>query len=304
VKSSKTGPRESGESSPFDWIQPDGISQGPDGAAVLSLVRVTPWSATPAELAALRETLAGYVAYVRDGSLARQHPQLASEAWRIVIDSHPDRPDDEVMQALRAAGDEIADLGGELILRQFRSAGPTSGERRTSSVVRLRTVDNTYRPVVKVGEPEDEANGRNGILGGVFLASPLALEAWDLARPTPPEWPAVEFKRIDSVMLGTLEAILTGVPYAAIDPLQLHRVVKRSDDDESVVTLVRPELVDALATMDEGQSHLTVNRWTATDELRAGPESIEEVRHFLLEMRQLAIHGHEGGTSMYLLEGL
>src|SRR6478672_8820963 len=88
-----------------------------------------------------------------------------------------------------------------------------------------------------------------GIFAGLFVASPADVEAWDMTGLTPPAWPAIEFKRLDSVRLGTLEAILTGGRYEDIDRAQLHRLVRNGGDDGPWIMGVRQELIGALADL-------------------------------------------------------
>lgn len=118
---------------------PDLVTEGPDGSAILYLIRHEPWSSSAAELEAIGETLTRYVQYVIDGDLGREHPALAGRPWRIAIDSYAGRPNDEAMRALRATGEEIGAYGGELVFRELRASAAGNGQPTTVAVLRLRT---------------------------------------------------------------------------------------------------------------------------------------------------------------------
>lgn len=85
-----------------------------------------------------------------------------------------------------------------------------------------------------------------GIFAGLFVAGPEAVEAWDLNGVTPSAWPALEFKRLDPVKLGSLEAILTSRAYADIVAEEGPRLVRNGGADGPWISAVRPALINAL----------------------------------------------------------
>jgi hypothetical protein len=147
------------------------ISEGAQGVAILTLIRREPWSSTEAELASIRDKLTRCVRYVLDGELAREHRALASRPWRIAIDSYVGRPDETVMRALRATGDEIEALGGELVLRHLPAGGVGSTSPTTHGIVRLRTRPQATGVPIGMREAIDE-----GVAGAMA-------ELWTLLPP-------------------------------------------------------------------------------------------------------------------------
>jgi hypothetical protein len=87
-----------------------------------------------------------YVEYVLGGHLAARYPHMAGRQWRIVIDSYTGRPNDQTMIALCETGDDIADLGGDLIFHELQPPPPGSEMPTTLRSVRLGTAGE--QPVV------------------------------------------------------------------------------------------------------------------------------------------------------------
>jgi hypothetical protein len=148
------------------------------------------------------------------------------------------------------------------------------------------------------------------IFAGLFVATPAEVEAWDMTGVTPPGWPAIEFKRLDSVRLGKLEAILTGGRYEDIDRSQLHKLIRNGGDDGPWIMGVRQELIDALADLGPDGAAAAAARWADTDEFKLRPtdpprqQDIEDLTGRLAAMIDLAGVSKRDGTPMFLLLSL
>jgi hypothetical protein len=151
-----------------------------------------------------------------------------------------------------------------------------------------------------------------GIFAGLFVATPEAVEGWDMEATglTPATWPAMEFKNLESVKLGMLESILTGVAYDDIDQDDLHNLVREGGPEGPWVSRVRQPLVDALAAADDSRIGPVAAAWADTDEFKARPSdqpsraTIDELSGLLAEMAGLARVGKERAEPMYLMVGL
>jgi hypothetical protein len=149
-----------------------------------------------------------------------------------------------------------------------------------------------------------------GIFAGLFLAQPEAVEAWHLEGLTPPDWPALEFKRLETVKLGTLEAILTQRPYESIDQDDLHNDAGSAGDEGPWLSRVRGSLVSALADLQTEQLESAAAAWADTDEFKLQPRDkpsrrdIDELAGLLAEMSRLARLSRESGNPMYLMMSL
>lgn len=149
-----------------------------------------------------------------------------------------------------------------------------------------------------------------GIFAGLFVASPADVEAWDMTGLTPPGWPAIEFKRLDSVRLGRLEAILTEVRYEDIDRAQLHKLVRNGGDDGPWIMGVRQELIAALAELSPAAATAAAARWADTDEFKPRPtdpprqQDIEDLTGRLAAMTSLAKVSQQDDKPIFLLLSL
>jgi hypothetical protein len=156
----------------------------------------------------------------------------------------------------------------------------------------------------------DDAGFDTGIFAGLFVASPTEVEAWDMTGLTPPAWPAIEFKRLDSVRLGKLEAILTEVRYEDIDRSQLHKLIRNGGEDGPSIMGVRQELIDALAELSEDAAAAAAARWADTDEFKLRPtdpprqQDIEDLTWRLAAMTGLARVSKQEGKPTFLLLSL
>ena len=156
----------------------------------------------------------------------------------------------------------------------------------------------------------EDAGFDTGIFAGLFVASPAEVEAWDMTSLTPPGWPAIEFKRLDSVRLGKLEAILTEVRYEDIDRSQLHKLVRNGGEDGPWIMGVRQELIDALTELSADAAAATAARWADTDEFKLRPtdpprqQDIEDLTGRLAAMTGLARVSKQEGKPTFLLLSL
>lgn len=149
-----------------------------------------------------------------------------------------------------------------------------------------------------------------GIFAGLFVAAPEQVEKWDLRGLTPSDWPAVEFKRISTVNLGTLEAILEDRPYEEIDQDRLHNLVRDGGEEGPWISSVREELISALSGLTSERASSTARAWADTDEFKLKPtdvprdEDVADLTELLIEMVELARRSRQDGKPMYLLMGL
>jgi hypothetical protein len=164
------------------------------------------------------------------------------------------------------------------------------------------------------GGPDRSGDGASGsgrgIFAGIFVASPDAVERWDMAELTPTDWPAMEFKRLETVKLGTLESILTGVDYDDIDQDLLHALVRTGGEEGPWIVRVREVLVTALAALEDGRVPTVASAWADTEEFTLGhggqlpPREVESLAEAIAEMAALARTARQRGAPMYLLMSL
>jgi hypothetical protein len=111
------------------------------------------------------------------------------------------------------------------------------------------------------------------------------------ALTTKPE-NVIEMKGLDPVVvLGTLEALLTGVPYDEVtaDPRQGHLVSDPEESPEAFIVAVTDRLQEALATADDAHLTEVAQRWALTEELiGADPDDLANA---LRELSALAGKG-------------
>jgi hypothetical protein len=151
------------------------------------------------------------------------------------------------------------------------------------------------------------------ILQGFFVATDAEIAALDLDDvPLQIDLPHMEWKRITSVELGTLEARLTGVDYDAIDKDSLHNDYYVANEMEGPwYTTVRQELVDALVGMTPDRTEAVVRDWLATDEWRMAypsgaedPRVVAELTSLVNELARLALEAKSRNATIYLMQTL
>lgn len=146
-----------------------------------------------------------------------------------------------------------------------------------------------------------------GIFAGLFVASADEVAAWTMEDLTPPAWPAMTFKRISGVELGTLESILTGVRYDEISD-ELHTLVKSGGEEGPWVVSVRPQLVTALAGLPAEGVSPAARSWSETDEFNivvpADGRLVAWLTEALAEAAELARVAVEQSKPMWLLMSL
>ncbi len=154
-------------------------------------------------------------------------------------------------------------------------------------------------------------DGGVGIFAGLFVASPQAVDAWDIETGlTPGEWPAMEFKHLETVKMGTLEAILTGVAYDDIDQDSLHNMVREGGEEGPWISRLRQPLVDALVALEPPRVGDVAAAWADTDEFKVRPSDkpsradIEDLATLIPEMAALARMSKERGEPLFLMMGL
>lgn len=151
------------------------------------------------------------------------------------------------------------------------------------------------------------------ILEGFFVATDTEIASFDLDdAPLRTDLPHMEWKRITSVQLGTLESRLTGVPFGSIDQDSLHQAYYIADEMEGPwYSTVRKELVDALVDLSPDQTEAVVRDWLATDEWQMAypsgdgdPRVIAEVTGLVRELARLASDAQSRNATIYLVQAL
>jgi hypothetical protein len=161
------------------------------------------------------------------------------------------------------------------------------------------------------GPPPERHDFDGQIFAGLFVASPEEVAAWDTgAGLTPAGWPAMEFKRLDTVRLGTLEAILTQRRYEDLDRSELHKLVRNGGPDGPWIMGVRAELLDALADLPRDRAPAVASQWADTAEFKLRPtdpprpRDIEDLTRLLDDMTALARRSRESAKPMFLMMSL
>ncbi|RKQ88211.1 hypothetical protein C8N24_6252 [Solirubrobacter pauli] len=95
-----------------DYI--DFLSVSPNGHAVLHIVQQDRWTGTDDQLLTLQAKVNTYLAFVLDGQMAADHPDLADLPWRIALDSRAGAPDTRTAQLLSLLADGVRAHGGDL----------------------------------------------------------------------------------------------------------------------------------------------------------------------------------------------
>ena len=88
-----------------------------DGIVELHIVVDITWTGSDDQLMSLQHKVNTYVAYVLDGQLSAQYPQVAGRPWRIVVACRTGRPDPRSAEMLRSLADPLDRYGGELEVR-------------------------------------------------------------------------------------------------------------------------------------------------------------------------------------------
>jgi len=109
----------------------DLVAQSPQGVVNLVIVQDQRWSGLESEWTSLNQKIHNYVAFVLDGQMAKQYPDVAGRGWRILIHNYFDDPPEEYLDALGKVGDGVRSHGGDLILEKL--APPSKPGQRPES---------------------------------------------------------------------------------------------------------------------------------------------------------------------------
>lgn len=124
-----------------------------------------------------------------------------------------------------------------------------------------------------------------GVLSDIVVAGHSDADAI-LAMDVPSEQlPGADVKGIDTIKLATLESILTGQPYEAVET---HDPVASASDDGPWVFALRPTLVAALADASDPVLATTATAWAETEEFQLDGWPLEVVSSVLEDLRRLA----------------
>jgi hypothetical protein len=126
-----------------------------------------------------------------------------------------------------------------------------------------------------------------GVLTDFVIADRLdAQRVCDSLCPSQ-DFPGLDAKGIDTVMLGTLHAILTGGEY---DASFISDTLCSGGDDGPWVFEVPPDLVQRLAKLDATELASAGKQWAATEEFspKYGNWPVEAVQQVLKELATLS----------------
>jgi hypothetical protein len=135
-------------------------------------------------------------------------------------------------------------------------------------------------------------------LSDIVAATRDEADAIDLASPEPLAG-AIVTNAVDPVKLAKLEGILTGATFEEM----LSDIVggyRRTVDDETWLVGVRPQLVDALASLGGTPPSDLATRWAATDEWRLDGGTAENLRPLVSALTRLAAEARDTGRELYL----
>jgi hypothetical protein len=149
------------------------------------------------------------------------------------------------------------------------------------------------------------------LLDGFFVATEQEIAALNLdERPLDANLPSMEWKNMDSVKLGTLEARLTGVDYEDIEQASLHNTFYVADEVEGPwYFTVRPELQDALSRLTREQAQSIARDWMATEEWQGQYPSgvqdadVAEVTSLLISLGELASEAQRRHATLFVVQG-
>jgi hypothetical protein len=137
-----------------------------------------------------------------------------------------------------------------------------------------------------------------GVLTDLFIATDAEVER--LAPDAIPleRFGGVDIKGVGTIKLAELDAILCGVDFdQAMDRIELVRA--RSEKLGPWITRMPPELVAALAALDETEIVSYGERWAATEEFVEDGWYPEDVVAVLGQMVELARHAVADGKAVY-----
>jgi hypothetical protein len=149
------------------------------------------------------------------------------------------------------------------------------------------------------------------VLDGLFVATADEIATLDLDdRPLQTTLPSMEWKNMNSVKLGTLEARLTGVDYDDIDQDSLHNTFYVADEIEGPwYFTLRQELRNALTKMTVDQTESVARDWMTTDEWQGQYPSgitdadVAEVVGLLLRLAELASTATSRDATVFVVQG-
>ena len=143
-----------------------------------------------------------------------------------------------------------------------------------------------------------------GVLYDYFRAPDAPTAAAVLERVGGPTTPDPDAPLLDAVaakgfeptvMLGTLQSLLTGVPY---DQLPDGELVAMEGEDGPWVWQLSEELRDALADATAGRLPAVAEQWVRTEEFW-DQATAAEVLPFLVEVTALARRARQAGERLY-----
>ncbi|MCT9930824.1 hypothetical protein N5079_11400 [Planotetraspora sp. A-T 1434] len=131
-----------------------------------------------------------------------------------------------------------------------------------------------------------------------------AVHAWPAGPTCPPDnvgaKDTVELKGIDPVvMMGTLEALLTGLPYDQLVDRPRHGAVLRDNEDGGGgILTITDEFTAALAAATDERIRTVAEPWSQTEEFwgRGDPAELAEL---LQDLRDLAVRTIRDGHRLY-----
>jgi len=144
----------------------------------------------------------------------------------------------------------------------------------------------------------------SGGLFGLFRSRPEPVPVVEAPPAVEgPTLPAFASKGIDAQRIALLDSLLTGIPFGeeewdgpATTPM------RRDSEDSRWIFALRRELRDAIAVLDDNAASALAARWAADTDWMGDtdPESVQALRDFIGDLRELARTAAESGRDLYL----
>jgi hypothetical protein len=158
-------------------------------------------------------------------------------------------------------------------------------------------------PFLTPPPPPAKPKGSGGIFG-LFRSNREPVPVVE-APPTTetPTLPAFASKGIDAHRIALLDSLLTGIPFGEEDwngPATTP--IRRDSEDSRWIFALRPEFRDAIAVLDDNAASALAARWAADTDWMGDtdPESVQALREFIADLRELARTAAGSGRDLYL----
>jgi hypothetical protein len=145
-----------------------------------------------------------------------------------------------------------------------------------------------------------------------FVATPHNVEDITVDWAYYESFPMIQAKSVDPVKLATLEHVLTKTDLQELFGLVEDNVrwvrtpeepLEESEEskfDETIVYWVRPELVNALASLNHDQISFYTFQWAETEEWKLDRAAADDLSPFLKDLAELAVRTVAENKNIYL----